>query len=55
MSLATAHSLNTIIAAHHGQEPVDIVIAEVDVAQSHLSNHILVKETDVNKHFSKSV
>lgn len=34
--------------AHHASRPVpDIVIVEVDVAQSHLESHTLVKEIDV--------
>lgn len=34
--------------AHHASGPVpDIVIVEVDVAQSHLESHTLVKEIDV--------
>ena len=35
-------------SAHHGSRPVsDVGMVEVDVAPSHLENHRLVKETDV--------
>ena len=48
-AFGTIHSFNTyLFTAYHASRLVpDIGIAEGSVAQSHLSNHILVKETDV--------
>lgn len=41
-------SINMLSGAHHASRSVpDIVIVEVDVAQSHLESHTLVKDIDV--------